>query len=194
MAIESQQFLTQLDPNARVKGSRDASGTLGLWSGFGRRVVGNLTTQSTSLSDFRMLVLGSWLLQEDDDPTAAFLAWEQLCGHARASAGDTGFRGVTRVQRCRQDIAAVRISGDRSAQILTNQAMYGVWGLYRAASWRCGLLNREAPRARPRFPLWSRESACPDLLRAGGGRARPVAHLGAQWTRAPTRHRPCTAN
>lgn len=141
----AQQFLTDLDPNMRVKGSRDSLGTLGLWSGFGRRVVGNVTTQTTSLTDFRMLVLGSWLVQDADDPTAEFLVWEQLCGYARAIAGDTSFRGVTRVQRRRQEGAAVTVSGGRDGQILNNQAMYGVWGLYRATSWRCGLLNREPP-------------------------------------------------
>ena len=30
---------------------------------------------------------------------------------------------------------------ERSNQLLTNQRAYGIWGLYRAAAWRCGLVS-----------------------------------------------------
>ena len=42
-------FLTLEDPRAQVKGSRDPLGVQPLWSGFGRHLVRNLTTVTTSV-------------------------------------------------------------------------------------------------------------------------------------------------
>ena len=87
--MTSTQFLTELDPNVRVKGSRDPLGTLSVWSGFGRQVVGNLTTQTTSLTDFRLLVLGRWVrCGRLESGTPSFLVWEQVCAYARLKNGD----------------------------------------------------------------------------------------------------------
>lgn len=139
-------FLTSIDPNAKTKGSRDPLGTLSVWTGFGRQVVGNLTTQTTSFDDFRVLVIGAWLEDQvgGELPFAgdAFLVWEQLAAYARLEVNGTGdFRGVNRATRYLAD--GPRVSAEREWQLLNNQRAYGIWGLYRAAAWRCGLLQRE---------------------------------------------------
>ena len=51
-------FLTDLDSRAAVKGSRDPLGIQPIWTRLGRHVIGNLTTQSTSVRDFGTLLLG----------------------------------------------------------------------------------------------------------------------------------------
>ena len=51
-------FLTDLDPQAAIKGSRDPLGIQPIWTRMGRHVVGNLTTVSTSVRDFTTTILG----------------------------------------------------------------------------------------------------------------------------------------
>jgi hypothetical protein len=53
-------FLTLEDPNAKIKGSRDPLGVQPIWAAFGRHVVTNLTTQSTSVRGFTVLLLGRY--------------------------------------------------------------------------------------------------------------------------------------
>lgn len=148
-------FLTDLDPNAKVKGARDPLGTQSVWSGFGRLVVGNLTTQTTSLNDFRILLIGAWLTDQaagSGVPRAsAFVAWEQLASYARVSArNEGGFRGVTKTQlnlaRHTKRGDTLGISSERQHQTLTNQAAYGIWGLYTAAASRSGMISFDASR------------------------------------------------
>ena len=79
-------FLTDLDPNERVKGSRDPLGIQSVWSRFARLVIGGITSQTAVLDDFRILVVGSWLLDQLDEKVpdaAAFVCWEQLASYAR---------------------------------------------------------------------------------------------------------------
>ncbi|SRR6266542_1262335 len=56
-------FLTDIDPQAAVKGSRDPLGLQTIWARLGRHVVGNLTTVSTSVRDFATLVLGYYFAE-----------------------------------------------------------------------------------------------------------------------------------
>ncbi len=51
-------FLTDLDSRGDVKGSRDPLGLQAIWTHFGRKVVGNLTTVSSSLRGFTTTLLG----------------------------------------------------------------------------------------------------------------------------------------
>ena len=53
-------FLTLEDPNAKIKGSRDPLGQMTLWAAFGRHVVTNLTTQSTTVRGYTTLLLGRY--------------------------------------------------------------------------------------------------------------------------------------
>ena len=57
-------FLTLEDPNAKIKGSRDPLAAQPIWAAFGRHVVTNLTTQSTSVRGFTTLLLGRYFAAE----------------------------------------------------------------------------------------------------------------------------------
>ena len=82
-------FLTDLDPQIAVKGSRDPLGVQTVWARLGRHVVGNLTTVSTSVRDFTTLILGYYFAERvaneasGDSDLAVFLRWEQLAAYAR---------------------------------------------------------------------------------------------------------------
>ena len=83
-------FLTDLDDRARVKGSRDPLGAQPIWTRFGRHVIGNLTTVTTSLRDFTTLLLGYYFAERVAEEAGTgsevetFLKWEQLAAYSRA--------------------------------------------------------------------------------------------------------------
>jgi hypothetical protein len=149
-------FLTQLDSRAAIKGSRDPLGVQAIWSRFGRHVVGNLTTVSNSVRDFTVLLLGYYFAERvadeggSDGDLATFLKWEQLAAYARASVnGDRGFRGTERVLSRLADRDRVQLGTDASAQILGNQKIYGLWGLYSVPAKASGLLEGDPARLTP---------------------------------------------
>jgi len=82
-------FLTDLDPQAAIKGSRDPLGLQTIWARLGRHVVGNLTTVNRSARDFTTLVPGYYFAERianeagGDGDLAVFLRWEQLAAYAR---------------------------------------------------------------------------------------------------------------
>ncbi len=145
-------FLTDLDSRAAVKGSRDPLGLVPVWGHFGRHVVGNLTTVSGSVRGFTTTLLGYYFAREvqereagkGESALALFLKFEQLAGYSRQSvAKDGDFRGVERVKRALDGGGAVRVSADGADQILSNQKVYGLWGLYSGPARASGLLERE---------------------------------------------------
>lgn len=145
-------FLTDLDSRAAVKGSRDPLGIQPIWTRFGRHVVGNLTTVSSSVRDFTTLLLGLYFAQrvaEDLGPgteLATFLKWEQLAAYARAEGNkDYSFRGTERARKALSEGSRVTLSDDRVHQILSNQKIYGIWGLYSVPARSSGLLDGEPP-------------------------------------------------
>lgn len=150
-------FLTALDDRARVKGSRDPLGLQTIWARFGRHVVGNLTTVTQSLRDFTTLVIGADLAErvvERLGPEAeldAFLRWEQIAAYSRVEVNrEEGVRGGRRVARFLEEgKGKVEISAARERQILGNQAMYGVWGMYTATARASGLLEARGFRLSP---------------------------------------------
>jgi hypothetical protein len=89
-------FFTLEDPRARIKGSRDPLGVLPVWSSFGRRAVVNLTTVTTSVRGFTVLVLGHYWIERliaagrlrEEDALSAFLRWEQLAAYGRWRTGE----------------------------------------------------------------------------------------------------------
>src|SRR5678809_1243786 len=106
-------FLTLLDPRAKIKGSRDPLGLQPIWTRFGRRVVRNLTTVTTSAREFTTLLLGLFFAEqalEAGDITdesrfvECFLKFEQLAAYSRYAwrdkTGDDelGIRGIQRVK------------------------------------------------------------------------------------------------
>jgi hypothetical protein len=153
MFVLDAPFLTELDSRAEVKGSRDPLGAQQLWTRFGRHVVGNLTTVSTSVRDFTTLLLGYHFAEElADEPGAGgelhtFLKWEQLAAYARAEVNkDLVFRGTERVQNYLQKGKHVTVSAGQAHQILSNQKIYGLWGLYTVPARASGLLDGDPPR------------------------------------------------
>ncbi len=158
-------FFTDVDPEAALKDSRDPLGLQPIWSHFGRKLVGNLTTVTTSVRGFTTLLLGHWvaeqLVESGKIPAAEyiqpFLRFEQLAAYSRfAWAAQTGdpantIRGIRRVEgRFAEGKGRIRIAADRDGQILSNQKTYGLWGLYSVAAESSGLLRPKRDGVSPR--------------------------------------------
>ena len=102
-------FLTLEDPNAKIKGSRDPLGVQPIWAAFGRHVVTNLTTQSSSVRGFTTLLLGRYFAAElvdrgmtsREDALDVFLRMEQLSAYVRhvAHGVEGEIRGIERVRK-----------------------------------------------------------------------------------------------
>jgi hypothetical protein len=149
-------FLTEVDSRATVKGSRDPLGVQPIWTRLGRHVVGNLTTVSNSVCDFSTLLLGYYFTEQvaaEVGPgleLATFLKWEQLAAYARGAVNeDWIFRGTERVRKALSDDSRVTLSADKAYQILGNQKIYGLWGLYTVPARASGLLEGDPPRLTP---------------------------------------------
>ncbi len=175
----SSPFLTDLDERARVKGSRDPLGYMAVWGGFGRRVVGNLTTQTVSVRGFTTLLVGHWIAERIRDRNGAeesstldvCLRFEQLAGYCRfhLNRDKNNLRGVNRVvarlQRARAG-TAVTLGVAQENQILSSQRLYGLWGMYSIAARVSGLLGTEPMLTDAGRELIEKDSL-PLLRRAG---------------------------
>lgn len=130
-------FLTSIDPRARVKGSRDPLGLQPIWTRLGRRIVCNLTTVTTSLRGFTVLLLGLYFAErcvEDREGDVAnfskfFLKFEQLAAYSRVAwkqfqtdglDEESEVRGIMRVRKNLLE-NKVRISAGQEGQILSDQ-------------------------------------------------------------------------
>jgi len=185
----STPFLTDLDSRAAVKGSRDPLGAQSIWTRFGRHVVGNLTTVSTSVRDFTTTVIGYYLAErvaEENGPgteLATFLKWEQLAAYARVGInGERGVRGTERVSLNLKGGGRLTLSPDRSHQILGNQKIYGLWGLYTVPSRASGLLDGDPPRVTPPARELVENVYLPALHEYGTKGARRLVEMLAQST------------
>jgi hypothetical protein len=167
-------FLTQIDSRAAIKGSRDPLGVQAIWARMGRSVVTNLTTVSNSARDFTVLILGYYFAERvaDGGGTAGelvtFLKWEQLAGYARAHVNkERGFRGTERVAQRLSDGSRVRLGMDSGAQILSNQKIYGLWGLYTVPARASGLIQGDPSRLTEDTRVVVERSLIPVLESAG---------------------------
>ncbi len=134
-------FLTEIDPRAKTEGARDPLGIQTVWSGIGRTVISNLTTQTTSLIDFRVLLIGCYLAEQVGNEADPFIVWEQLCAQVRLNGDKSaGFRGVDRARRKASE-ARFTVSSDPRDHLLAHQRTNGIWGLYVAAAQRSGLVD-----------------------------------------------------
>jgi hypothetical protein len=178
LPIEGSFFFTDVDPEVALKDSRDPLGFQPLWSHFGRKLVGNLTTVTTSVRGFTTLLLGhhlaSRLVESGDVPAAEyiepFLRFEQIAAYSRiAWAEETGdalgsIRGIRRVEaRFKNGHGRVRIAADRDGQILSNQKTYGLWGLYSVAATNSGLLQPSRLSVTPRSTTFLEKNVLPEL-------------------------------
>src|SRR5262249_22989266 len=78
---------------------------------------------------------------------ATFLKWEQLAAYARATVNkDFAFRGTERVRKNLSESLRVTLSDDRAHQILGNQKIYGLWGIYTMPARASGLVAGEPAR------------------------------------------------
>jgi hypothetical protein len=150
-------FLTELDSRAEIRGSRDPLGTVPIWSHFGRKVVGNLTTVSSTVRGFTTLLVGLYLAEQihDADPDSSlletFLKFEALGGYARVrrDPADRSVRGILRVRSRLNGTKRIRISASTTDQILSNQKVYGLWGLYSQPARASELLEAQEQRLSP---------------------------------------------
>ncbi len=177
-------FLTDLDSRAAVKGSRDPLGIQPIWTRLGRHVVGNLTTVSNSARDFTTLLLGYYfaeLLAEELGPgteLATFLKWEQLAAYARAAKNkDWAFRGTERVRKNLSEGSRITLSDGRAHQILGNQKIYGLWGLYTVPARTSGLLDGDPARLNPSAREFVQDVYVPILEDGSGKNARRIVDL-----------------
>ncbi|MCY4211686.1 MAG: hypothetical protein OXE97_11695 [Gammaproteobacteria bacterium] len=154
-------FLSLLDDRAKPKGSRDPLGFELIWTHYGRQVIGNLTTITGSLNNFAVALLGfKWANDLHADALEAeqqtrirdaFLRYEQLAAYLRYLSKDKQIMGITRVQQRMADKQSSIVFGVGSdAQILSDQASYGLWGLYSSAMRDTGLVqgNNRTPTQR----------------------------------------------
>ena len=145
-------FLSLLDDRARPKGSRDPLGFEMVWTYFGRKVVGNLTTITSSWRIFSVALLGfHWCnqLTRDVHPVDRqrvlqqhFLRYEQLAAYLRNNADDNEIMGITRVRkRLAESRRTISIGTEQQSLILSDQVTYGIWGLYSTALRETGLVR-----------------------------------------------------
>jgi hypothetical protein len=149
-ALDDQPFFTALDPDARIKGSRDPLGFEPLWTNLGRKVIGNLTTVTDSVRQFSTLLFGYYFADKaaesanrDERFLAAFLRFEQLAAYARykEKGARTDIRGIRAVTRHVQEHCKLRLSPKADSQILSDQKTYGIYGIFRVAARNSGLLE-----------------------------------------------------
>jgi len=166
-------FLTDLDSRAAIKGSRDPLGIQSIWTRFGRHVVGNLTTVTNSVKDFTTLLLGYHFaaqVAEVSDPgseLSTFLKWEQLAGYARGFVNeDWEFRGTERARQRVRGGDLITVSAGSVHQLLSNQKLYGLWGLYTVSARASGLLDGDPARLTPAAVDFVEEIYLPQLATA----------------------------
>ena len=175
-------FLTLVDPEIAVKGSLDPLGLTPLWSRYGRALVGNLTTVTTSVRGFTTLLLGYYLARKvideeggsEEELIEHFLRLEQLAAYSRHAfaeeTGDapSGIRGILRVRkRWDEGRGRVTIASGRVGQILSNQKAYGLWNLYSSAARESGLLQKGTLRLTPDAERFVKNVTLGRLVRLG---------------------------
>lgn len=182
---ESAFFFTDIDPRAAVKGSRDPLGLVPIWGRIGRHLVGNLSTVSNSLRGFTTLLLAhsfAEIIEErkgrtSESKLALFLKFEQLAAYCRLKRGDGDFRGVERARRFLSDDKVVRISAKVEGQILTNQKVYGLWGLYSVPARESGLLEVDENVLTREARLFVEAEYLRQLSSGGARHRQPIAEL-----------------
>jgi len=144
-------FLTLEDPNARIQGSRDPLGVQPVWATSGRHLVTNLTTVTTSIRGFTILILGRLFTEKmiekgaigEQDALPIFLRNEQIGSYARYVGHEVtdDIRGIERVKRfVEEGKSTVNIQDDISGLILSDQRVYGLWGIYSVSARASGLV------------------------------------------------------
>jgi hypothetical protein len=125
-------FLTEQDPNYRIKGSRDPLGFQPIWQSLGRTVVKYLSTVSGNIKDFQILAY-AWYFYGDKDSKGFlpfFYKFEQAYGFARGEyIKSDAFNGIDFVRK-NLDKEVFSFSNQAKDTILSNQKSYGIFGKY----------------------------------------------------------------
>ena len=152
---DSPLLLTAKDDELLGASSRvDAMGVLAIWSVRGRDLVPHLTEQTTNVRGFQILVeaFRLWELYEPAHPEHSdrlddfFLLIEQAFARTVGwHDKDWDLPGARRVRA--RSSEEPRISLENSGwHLLGAQKANGLWGLYRGASHRAGLLRKDMTR------------------------------------------------
>jgi hypothetical protein len=198
-ALIPMPFLTEIDPRAAIKSSRDPLGYQPIWSAFGRQVVGNLTTVTTSVRNFTTLLLGLYYADEvisrgklgEEKRVDAFLKFEQLAAYSRYALGDKAEtqespRGLLRVKRRIDEEGRVVISARQEHQILSSQKTYGLWGLFMVASRQSGFVEQGDNRLTPAATEFVESEYLPQLAYGGNHNGNDIiAYLEGERTFDP---------
>ena len=145
-------FLTKEDSRAFIKGSRDPLGIAPIWSALGRHIIANLTTQSNSVRGFTVLLLGRYLAErlieerkiDDDSVVDVFLHTEQIGAYVRhlRHGVDGDIRGIDRVRaRSQKSVRRIPIDVGSEGKIMSDQKVYGLWGLFSVPARISGLIE-----------------------------------------------------
>ena len=127
----------------------DPLGVLAIWSTRAREVVPHLTEQTTDVRGFQMLVeaFRLWTLYVDRAPQTPerlgefFMLVEQAFARTIGQRdGDWPLPGARRVRSRLDDPPCISVE-DAGWHLLGGQLANGIWGLYRGASRRAGLLD-----------------------------------------------------
>lgn len=134
----------------------DAMGVLAVWSARGRDLVPHLTEQTTQVRGFQILVeaFRLWELYEPAHPEHAGRLSDFFIVLEQAFARIVGLRdhewplpGSRRVKARLHDPQAPRLSfDDHDWHLMGGQKANGIWGLYRGAARRAGLLDADMTR------------------------------------------------
>lgn len=148
-------MLTQKDDELLGVANRsDAMGLLPVWSLRARDLVPHLTEQTTSVRGFQLLVeiFRLWELYEPAHPEHAgrlddfFVLVEQAFARTVGwHDGEWPLPGARRVRARSSDVPHISLK-DQDWHLLGGQKANGLWGLYRGASRRAGLLEDDMKR------------------------------------------------
>jgi hypothetical protein len=148
--------------------------------------VGNLTTVSSSVRGFTTLLLGYYFAEAVHERDAGrhqstldiFLKFEQLAGYARWHVEqDDEFRGRDRVVERLHKGTKVTLGTDSAHQILSNQKIYGLWGLFSVPGRASGLLAPHEPILTPTAREFVERQYIRRLTADGLKAGRPIVDL-----------------
>ena len=157
MSISPLMVTAKDDALLGLSNRSDAMGVLAVWPVLGRKLVPHLTEQTTSASGFQILVeaFRLWELYEPDHSRHAgrlddfFLLIEQAFARTVGwcDKGDKGWSlpGARRVRARSSEKPQISLQ-DSNWHLLDGQKANGLWGLYRGASRRAGLLMDDMTR------------------------------------------------
>lgn len=147
-----------------VSNAIDGMGVLAVWTQRARDVIPHLTAQTVSARGFQVLV-EAFRLWEDyrklhpehsDKADDFFILVEQAFARTVARQERWSLPGARRAQAGMDDPPCISVS-DRSLHLLDNQKGNGLWGLYRGAAGRAGLLDETLLQLAPAMLALARQ-------------------------------------